>query len=369
MNADNLLLLTEWFPTPDAPGREPFVADWARVVATFGSVTVVHGDEDHPAGALDGWQLETGIEVVRVGLTGSGISRPWQHVDDERRMAVVLRQLIREQRPGLINVHAYPAAVPLALVRHRPPVWLVEHYTRLLRDDMGVPQRAEARLAYRLCDEISVVGDVLTGPVARLSGRTPTVTGNPLNDAIRWSPPLEILDDAVRLLTVGRLEPPKGHSTLLAALALLPAKISLRIAGAGSLRGSLEERVRELGLVDRVTFLGQVPPSAVAREIQDAHVVVVPSVVETFSLVALEAIVTGRPVVSTPNGGPDAWMEPAWGRVTEGHRPEDLAAAIREEIAHLAARDSQSASRAARGRYSRRAVAGRVAPIVNRLRR
>jgi glycosyltransferase involved in cell wall biosynthesis len=107
-----------------------------------------------------------------------------------------------------------------------------------------------------------------------------------------------------RLLCVGRLIPIKGHIVLLRALAEARAEVpglSLDIAGRGPLEPALRALAKELELEDAVRFLGHVAP--IQRALEDAAVVVVPSLGEGFGMVALEAMERARPVIAAEIGG------------------------------------------------------------------
>ena len=109
---------------------------------------------------------------------------------------------------------------------------------------------------------------------------------------------------APRLLCVGRLIPIKGHIVLLRAFAAarkeLP-ELELEIAGRGPLEPALRALARELGVADAVRFLGHVIP--IQGAIEQATVVVVPSMGEGFGMVALEAMERARPVIAASIGG------------------------------------------------------------------
>jgi glycosyltransferase involved in cell wall biosynthesis len=107
-----------------------------------------------------------------------------------------------------------------------------------------------------------------------------------------------------RLLCIGRLIPIKGHLVLLRALAQARGRVpgvTLDLAGRGPLEPALKSYVRELGLADAVRFLGFVSP--VQAAIEDAAIVVVPSLGEGFGMVALEAMERARPVIASAVGG------------------------------------------------------------------
>ena len=132
------------------------------------------------------------------------------------------------------------------------------------------------------------------------------------------------------LLCVGRLIPVKGHLVLLRALAQARIRVPdlvLDIAGSGPLEPALRAYARELGLGDAVRFLGFVSP--VQAAIENASVVVVPSLGEGFGMVALEAMERGRPVIASAVGGlPEIVLDGETGLLVSPDDPAALAEAI-----------------------------------------
>jgi D-inositol-3-phosphate glycosyltransferase len=121
------------------------------------------------------------------------------------------------------------------------------------------------------------------------------------------------------VLFVGRIQQLKGIDLLLRAFAQLMAAwpdgdlprlvvVGGRNPADGADPEALEmERLRilarELGVQDRVTFQGAVPHSLLPTYYSAADLVVVPSLYESFGLVALEAMACGAPVVASRVGG------------------------------------------------------------------
>ena len=133
-----------------------------------------------------------------------------------------------------------------------------------------------------------------------------------------------------KLLCVGRLIPIKGHLVLLRALAQARAhvpEVTLDVAGRGPLEPALKSYARELGVSEAVRFLGFVSP--VQRAIEDAAIVVVPSLGEGFGMVALEAMERARPVIASAVGGlPEIVADGETGLVVPSGDAEALAEAI-----------------------------------------
>lgn len=100
-------------------------------------------------------------------------------------------------------------------------------------------------------------------------------------------------------LFVGRLVPYKGIEVLLRALP--DAGVAAVLAGDGPLRAPLEALARDLGVAERVFFLGAADDGTVAAWYGACDLFVLPSVTraEAFGLVQLEAMARGKPVIST----------------------------------------------------------------------
>ncbi len=79
--------------------------------------------------------------------------------------------------------------------------------------------------------------------------------------------------------------------------------IRLVIAGSGPLGTDLKHLASELGVTEQVRFLGSVGPPAVRRLMERSAFVVVPSHWEAFGMVCLEAMVGGKAVAGSSNGG------------------------------------------------------------------
>lgn len=112
--------------------------------------------------------------------------------------------------------------------------------------------------------------------------------------------------DAKILLALSRLHPKKGLDTLLSALKNIP-NAYLWLAGEGPLRRELETMAKDLGLLERVRFLGwRRDRGALLRS---ADICVLPSRYEPFGTVILEAWAAGTPLVACRSAGPAAHIE------------------------------------------------------------
>jgi glycosyltransferase involved in cell wall biosynthesis len=133
---------------------------------------------------------------------------------------------------------------------------------------------------------------------------------------------------------VGKLTRFKGVDVLLDAAPLyeaaLPDVMTL-IIGDGQLREELVHQADELGL-ENVHFLGHNPQPDVARLLNVADVSIVPSRVEPFGLVAVEALACGTPVIATNAGGLVDFVDDRVGWLVDVDDSEHLAGAVIEAI-------------------------------------
>ena len=106
-----------------------------------------------------------------------------------------------------------------------------------------------------------------------------------------------------KLLFVGRLSVQKGIDHLLRAVSLMTTRASLDVIGAGDERERLEGMATQLGIADRVRWLGALPHHELTPHYQTAAAVVVPSLDEGLGLVAVEAQMCETPVVAADSGG------------------------------------------------------------------
>ena len=103
-------------------------------------------------------------------------------------------------------------------------------------------------------------------------------------------------------LYVARFQAFKNHALLLAAFAKLaqdhPAA-RLVLAGSGPLRERCERQTADLGLAEKVLFLGEVPYGELPAVYAAADVMAISSDYESFCFAAIEAMATGLPVLTT----------------------------------------------------------------------
>lgn len=129
-------------------------------------------------------------------------------------------------------------------------------------------------------------------------------------------------------LSIGMLENVKGYDILLKAFAGFTEESEeefiLRIGGSGSQEKELRTLAHDLGIYDRVSFLGQISRERVRDEMQRANVFISASRCEAFGIVLVEAAMTGLPLITTLSGGAQSIVNDNNGMLEESEDPDGL---------------------------------------------
>jgi len=134
------------------------------------------------------------------------------------------------------------------------------------------------------------------------------------------------------LLFAGRIEPIKGLDLLLQAMTHLPNGRTTRLLVVGGNAGKADEVARlsslvdNLGINNKVDFVGAVAHEEMPLFYNAADICVIPSHHESFGLVAVEALASGTPVVASRVGGLASIVRDGeTGYLVEERSPEALA--------------------------------------------
>ncbi len=141
------------------------------------------------------------------------------------------------------------------------------------------------------------------------------------------------------LVSVGHLVERKGHDITLRALAGLPG-VQLALLGQGPDRAALQALAQQLGVTDRVRFVGQVPNEDLRWWYSAADASVLASSREGWANVLLESMACGTPVAGSKIWGtPEVVARPEAGVLFDPRTPEALGAALARLLQALPARE------------------------------
>jgi len=136
-------------------------------------------------------------------------------------------------------------------------------------------------------------------------------------------------------VSVGNLEKVKGFDILIKAIGELTENgfdIECYIIGDGSQGNKLRELISKLRLEDRVFLVGFKPHDQVGKWINSADLFVISSRIESASVVLLEALACGKPVVATEVGIVPLVLKTDCGIIVKAKTPHELGISIKDAL-------------------------------------
>ncbi len=131
------------------------------------------------------------------------------------------------------------------------------------------------------------------------------------------------------LITTSRLVHKNANDDVISALVNLPKNISFIVIGKGELGHKLQKQARDLGVGDRVKFLGLVSNTDLPKYLSISDIFIRPSRSEGFGVSFIEAMAAGLPVIATPVGGiPDFIDDKETGVFCSPDHPQSIVQAV-----------------------------------------
>ncbi len=360
-----VLLLSSWYPDGGDRVSGVFVQDQATVLSRVAEVRVLHPR----ATSLHRWLRGQAGPAARADVEGPVTVHRTRAVAATPRLARLahgaalraaargIERILRSGwRPDVLHAHVVlPAGLAAAAAgaRHGIPVLLTEH-SGPFRVHLEPPWRkAATERALFGARRVLAVSPSLAGEIrAAFPALAPEVVGNVVRDDLFTPAPESAAagapasgpgaaDRPPTLLCVAALVPGKGVGVLLDAFAALAAEARLVVVGEGPERAALESRARALGVAERVRFAAGLDRVGLRDAMRACDVFVLPSLHESFGLVAAEALACGRPVVATRCGGPEFVVAENCGTLVAPGDAAALADALRPHVARRGAYDPQ----------------------------
>lgn len=216
--------------------------------------------------------------------------------------AWAVARTVKRFKPDVIHAHWwFPSGLSCALAPGARPLVMTFHGSdiRLAATSRAAP--AMFRIVMRRAAAVTAVSGWLADTAHGLApGQRVSVAPMPVDTALF---PLASGIPGSRVLFVGRLNAQKGLRDLIAALPFVPGSVMLDVVGDGPDRATLAAHAHALGVDGRIRWLGPLPQSAIAPLYRAACAVAMPSRDEGLGLVAVEAMLSGAPVVAYRSGG------------------------------------------------------------------
>jgi glycosyltransferase involved in cell wall biosynthesis len=308
-----ILFLAGWYPSAKLPLRGIFIREHAKAASLYNEVTVIaysEGSRFLKKLYEISENIEDGIKTYRIKHKELR-ARKLKHFIRLWAVISLFHKLYRKNnKPNIIHAHIYDAGVPAVILGrlHKISVIITEHWSGFSRRKPGKFKQRMARFSLNRASIILPVSENLIEHIQYYGIRNEfRVIPNAVNTKIFFP---SLVDPSKsepqkKILTVASLTPIKGIPHLLDALFQIKQRrqdFQLDIIGNGPNRSDYEAMVADLGLNKLVMFHGFQSKGKVAEFMRRCDFFVLPSLWETFGVVLVESMASGKPVIATDVG-------------------------------------------------------------------
>jgi glycosyltransferase involved in cell wall biosynthesis len=324
----NILMHCVYFP-PEVGGLESHVYQLCRWFVRHGHQVGVVTSRSLPE--MPSYEDMDGIRVWRTWFPSRNPTGWALH------SAGSIPRLVRQAREAdVVHAQAFASVLPgvMARRRHGTPLVTSFHTSHFLRRAerpgwKGVLGRLVRASDYAMAASVEIA-EVAEGlaPGVRVE---PFTNGIDTEEFRRTEPTLPPpAGGRRRVIAARRLFEKNGVEFLIRATPIMAESVDVEVVlvGDGPERDRLEALTVELGVQDRVRFMGKRPNTEVPGLLSSAEIAVFPSLMEATSVAALEAMSCELPIAATRVGGLAEIVDEAVGAHCRPGDPTDLARAV-----------------------------------------
>lgn len=315
-----------YFP-PEVGGLESHVFHLCRALVRKG-----HGVDVVTSRSRAGVPARETMDGVSVWRTWFPSRRPTGWI--LHALGSVPRVRERAREADVIHAQAFASVVPAAAGRRvrGAPLVATYHTSHFLHRARRARWRPVLSHLVRMADynlaasrEIADVAEALAPGV-----RVEALTNGVDTDVFRPGEPALPRGERRRLVVPRRLFEKNGVEFLVRAMPRIVERVDAEavVVGDGPERSRLETLARELGVDERVSFLGARPNPEMPGLLRSGQVAVFPSLMEATSVAALECMACGVPVAASRVGGLPEIVDDEVGALFEPADPDSLAEAV-----------------------------------------
>lgn len=249
--------------------------------------------------------------------------------------------------------------------RNNIPLVNIEHAGRFLMKDIDSESMFQAEEIYKYTSANIVVSNSLGNALQHLFKiKTHTVYNMYGNEFVYKKNKQQ--NDKLTFICVGSLLQIKRHDLLINAFAksnLPKDKWELNIIGEGECHISLHEQILNLGLENNIYLLGKKNKQEIVSCLNSSDIFILSSDIETFSVVCIEAMACGLPIIATRCGGPEEFVNEKNGLLVPVDDVDALVAAIKQMYEHYQDYDRQAIADDCKAHFSSEVIAKQLTDI------
>lgn len=375
-----VLFITRGFPSENDPMAGNYEAVQAKAIAAKGCSVSVLTIQKKPFYSLRNWnkvnyRMVDGVNVYE-GVYPSFPIRSMGRIVKCLKKKAYMRGFERIKKdqglPDIVHAHIVSTAFMTSFIidEYHIPFVITEHWTKM--NVSVITERLEKMAnVYHKADKVICVSQALANSLRQNFKIECTIINNMVSDLFFQYSRKERDDNTFNFIACGafRKNGNKGFDILVDAFAKcnFPQNVILNIIGDGEDRPFIERKISQNGCSNQIHLLGVKTPEEVSELLCGSDCFVLSSRLETFSIVVIEAMAKGLPVIATRCGGPETFLLPEHGILVEKENTEELADAMNYMLGHFSEYDSQKIRKYCYDHFSQDVIAGKIIEVYNQL--
>ncbi|MGN2337825.1 glycosyltransferase [Clostridium cagae] len=342
----HIMVIPSWYSSPRNKVHGSFFKEQFKALSNSGEKITVAYNEIWPLMLIGktkekrkiNFSIEDNLRTYRYRDFNYFPKNPLMFKSFNKRMDKLYKEIVKKE--GKVDIiHAHSAmwgGISAAYIseKYNIPLVITEHsslkYAKYLKDNY----KKHIYKAYESCDSLIAVGNGLKRELNTYVNKDIEVIHNMVDLSLfntESDSDTEIRNNKTTFFSCAFLEEGKGMELLIRCFkeAFINEHVVLKIGGEGSLKSSLEELVKSIGLKKQIFFLGALSRQEVANEMKSCDIFALPSEHETFGVVYIEALACGKPVIGAKNGGAEDIITKENGIIIEKNNEEQLISALK----------------------------------------
>lgn len=281
------------------------------------------------------FNIEKGLRTYRYKNYNFIPKHPLMFNIFDKRMEKLYKEIVKKE--GKVDIiHAQSSlwggiSASYIAKKYNIPLVITEHSS--IKRGKYVRESYYKRIvdSYKSADAIIAVGNGLKNEIKELTNRSDIkVIGNLVDLSLFDIRDIKDNKDEFIFFSLAFLEGEKGFDTLIKSFSrkFKNKKARLIIGGDGSQREWLEDIAKSENIENQVTFVGALSRDEVSKYMNKCDAFVLASRYETFGVVYIEALASGKPVIGTFNGGAEDIINENVGILTEIDNVDKLSDAM-----------------------------------------
>lgn len=369
-----VFIIPSWYPSEANPIIGSFFKEQAEALARRGHTVIVAYAEvntkkrEQPSGL--NYRLDHGVHTYLFSSVNFTPRIEYTRYLQLRRATYSLykRCVKRFGRPDVIHAHSCnPGGALGAWLSKKTGIPLVttEHSSAMLRGNLAPFKMRYVRQAVSQSSAFIAVGQSLQRKMNELGAGSILIPN--MIDVCKFSIPSEKRrPDRFTFGFLGTLVSIKGVDVLIKAFSAAFAdnnSVSLLIGGKGDSLPELRSLAEKSGCAERISFAGEILRKDVPDFFHKIDCFVLPSRMETFGVVLIEAMASGLPVVATRCGGPESIVNSGNGLLVDVDDEKALSGAMLRVYRNIGSYDPSLIRRDCIERFGEDTVIGQIEDV------